>query len=53
MPPAIEIDLTETNVDTTKPGEIRAQLQAALEAQETTKDIRCCGLIRNPGNSAK
>lgn len=26
MPPAIEIDLTEASVDTTKPGEIRAQL---------------------------
>lgn len=31
MPPAIELDLTNVNVETASPGDVRARLQTALE----------------------
>ncbi|EKG09453.1 hypothetical protein MPH_13509 [Macrophomina phaseolina MS6] len=52
-PPAIELDLSDANVDATKPGDIRARFQRALESQEATKNIKCCGLTRNANDAAK
>ncbi|EKG12715.1 hypothetical protein MPH_10155, partial [Macrophomina phaseolina MS6] len=52
-PQAIELDLSEANIDTTKPGDIRARFQRALESQEATKNVKCCGLTRNASDMAK
>ncbi|EKG09386.1 hypothetical protein MPH_13585 [Macrophomina phaseolina MS6] len=51
-PPAIELDLSEANIDSTKPGDIRARFRRALESQEATKNIKCCGLM-NANDTAK
>ncbi|EKG09952.1 hypothetical protein MPH_12961 [Macrophomina phaseolina MS6] len=53
MPPTIELDLTNANVDTASPRNIRARLQTALENQEATKEVKCCGITRNPSDAAK
>ncbi|GME24906.1 hypothetical protein GTA08_BOTSDO13986 [Neofusicoccum parvum] len=53
MPPAIELDLTNANVDNISPGDIRARLQTALESQEATKEVKCCGITKNPSDAAK
>ncbi|EKG09481.1 UcrQ [Macrophomina phaseolina MS6] len=53
MPPAIELVLTNANVDNASPGDIRARLQTALESQEATKEVKCCGITRNPSEAAK
>ncbi|EKG12727.1 hypothetical protein MPH_10140 [Macrophomina phaseolina MS6] len=51
-PPAIELDLSEANIDSTKPGDIRARFRRALKSQEATKNIKCCGLM-NANDTAK
>ncbi|EKG08961.1 hypothetical protein MPH_14084, partial [Macrophomina phaseolina MS6] len=53
MPPAIELDLTNTSVGSAGPGDIRARLQTALQSQEATKEVKCCGITRNPNDAAK
>ncbi|KAK7698850.1 hypothetical protein SLS57_012507, partial [Botryosphaeria dothidea] len=53
MPPAIELDLTNANVDNASPRDIRARLQTALESQEATKEVKCYGITRNPSDAAK
>ncbi|EKG12716.1 Zinc finger CCHC-type protein [Macrophomina phaseolina MS6] len=53
LPPAIELDLTNASVGNAHAGDIRARLQIALESQEVTKEVKCCGITRNPGDAAK
>ncbi|KAB2568602.1 Nucleic-acid-binding protein from transposon X-element [Lasiodiplodia theobromae] len=53
MPPVIELDLNNTNVGSVSPGDIRARLQTALESQEATMEVKCCGITRNPNDAAK
>lgn len=50
--PALRLDLSNAQVDTSKPGEVCA-LRKALEEQEATKDFKCCGLIRNANEPSK
>jgi hypothetical protein len=54
--PCIYIDLTEAkDVDygTEKPGKIRKRIEDALTTHETTKDLKCTGISRNPRNPTK
>ncbi|KAL0257723.1 hypothetical protein SLS55_006886 [Diplodia seriata] len=53
VPPAVELDLTNASVGTVSPGDIRARLQTALESQEATREVKCCGIARNPSDTAK
>lgn len=53
IPPAIELDLKNANVDNASPGDIRARLQTALESQEATKEVKCYRITRNPSDTAK